>query len=32
VNFQSHCDTTVPLRVRSDEIDVACLLYGEEKL
>ncbi|MEV0790979.1 ABC transporter ATP-binding protein [Kribbella sp. NPDC050459] len=25
------CDTTVPLRVRSDEIDVACLLYGEEK-
>ncbi|MGZ0152262.1 ABC transporter ATP-binding protein [Kribbella sp. WER1] len=25
------CDTTVPDRVRSDEIDVACLLYGEEK-
>ncbi|HEY3559908.1 MAG TPA: ABC transporter ATP-binding protein [Kribbella sp.] len=25
------CDTTVPSRVRSDEIDVACLLYGEEK-
>ncbi|HET6738491.1 MAG TPA: ABC transporter ATP-binding protein, partial [Kribbella sp.] len=25
------CDTTVPPRVRSDEIDVACLLYGEEK-
>ncbi|WP_427890624.1 ABC transporter ATP-binding protein [Kribbella sp. GL6] len=24
------CDTTVPARVRSDEIDVACLLYGEE--
>jgi peptide/nickel transport system ATP-binding protein len=25
------CDTTVPARVRSDEIDVSCLLYGEEK-
>ncbi|HEY3510871.1 ABC transporter ATP-binding protein [Kribbella sp. NPDC051137] len=25
------CDTTVPARVRSDEIDVACLLYGEEQ-
>ncbi|TDO56115.1 peptide/nickel transport system ATP-binding protein [Kribbella sp. VKM Ac-2571] len=24
------CDVTVPTRVRSDEIDVACLLYGEE--
>ncbi|MEU8221070.1 ABC transporter ATP-binding protein [Kribbella sp. NPDC048915] len=24
------CDTTVPARVRSDGIDVACLLYGEE--
>jgi peptide/nickel transport system ATP-binding protein len=24
------CDVTVPVRVRSDEIDVACLLYGEE--
>jgi peptide/nickel transport system ATP-binding protein len=23
------CDRTVPSRVRSDEIDVACLLYGE---
>jgi peptide/nickel transport system ATP-binding protein len=25
------CDVTVPARVRSDEIDVACLLYGEEE-
>ncbi|WP_165546721.1 ABC transporter ATP-binding protein [Kribbella soli] len=25
------CDVTVPTRVRSDEIDVACLLYGEEE-
>ena len=25
------CDVTVPVRVRSDEIDVACLLYGEEE-
>jgi peptide/nickel transport system ATP-binding protein len=24
------CDRIVPARVRSDEIDVACLLYGEE--
>ncbi|MGW7684136.1 ABC transporter ATP-binding protein [Kribbella sp. NPDC054772] len=24
------CDQIVPARVRSDEIDVACLLYGEE--
>jgi peptide/nickel transport system ATP-binding protein len=26
------CDVTVPTRVRSDDIDVACLLYGEEEL
>jgi peptide/nickel transport system ATP-binding protein len=25
------CDLTVPTRVRSDDIDVACLLYGEEE-
>ncbi len=25
------CDRTVPTRVRTDDIDVACLLYGEEK-
>jgi peptide/nickel transport system ATP-binding protein len=25
------CDVTVPTRVRSDDIDVACLLYGEEE-
>jgi len=24
------CDLTVPARVRTDDIDVACLLYGEE--
>ncbi|GAB2607618.1 ABC transporter ATP-binding protein [Kribbella endophytica] len=26
------CDLTVPTRVRSDDTDVACLLYGEEDL
>jgi peptide/nickel transport system ATP-binding protein len=25
------CDLTVPTRVRSDDTDVACLLYGEEE-
>ncbi|MFI7065530.1 ABC transporter ATP-binding protein [Kribbella sp. NPDC050124] len=25
------CDLTVPARVRADDIDVACLLYGEEE-
>jgi peptide/nickel transport system ATP-binding protein len=25
------CDLTVPTRVRADDIDVACLLYGEEE-
>jgi peptide/nickel transport system ATP-binding protein len=25
------CDLTVPTRVRTDDIDVACLLYGEEE-
>ncbi|TDO52451.1 peptide/nickel transport system ATP-binding protein [Kribbella sp. VKM Ac-2527] len=25
------CDSTVPTRVRSDDTDVACLLYGEEE-
>ncbi|WP_329001857.1 ABC transporter ATP-binding protein [Kribbella sp. NBC_00709] len=25
------CDVTVPATVRSDEIDVACLLYGEDE-
>jgi peptide/nickel transport system ATP-binding protein len=25
------CDETVPVRVRTDDIDVACLLYGEEE-